>query len=431
MLYFLLILLLFLTALAFNLGNKDILFPWFIVCASFTFCTFLASVYMDRLELPMHLNTIMIMISAILCFGIGAYISNGWFSLHVVPNRENIGIFFDVKQKYISLIIIIFFIIMYFNYCELYKISHLFNDSNDFSVMLRTMIENINYGNVQVSKFYTIRMIFSQAITFIFLFGFLYNMIFLKKINLKLLFPIFIYIPLILLTAGRQDFLYLTLFLFITFSILLQYKLSFNNKTSFFIISSMIISGIVFYSLFYVGGLISGKIPHSFSPFFMLSLYAGTNIPAFDVFVNFSKYTDNTYIGMHTLIPIYSNLRKIGVHLPELNGYIKTFIDFNGYSTNVYTSLRRYIQDYGYVGCFLIMFGLGVMYTSFYNYIKYQNKNLFFIIMYAAYCYPFFLFCREETFMTTVLSMRTVVTIGVMFVLFKLLFRTVELEVKK
>ena len=41
------------------------------------------------------------------------------------------------------------------------------------------------------------------------------------------------------------------------------------------------------------------------------------------------------------------------------------FISFNGVEGNVFTSLRRYINDFGYVGLYIVQFYLGVFYGFF------------------------------------------------------------------
>lgn len=102
-------------------------------------------------------------------------------------------------------------------------------------------------------------------------------------------------------------------------------------------------------------GVINGKIGFNTSFLNVLVHYAGTNISAFDVYINEMVMPDTRYIGTTTLDPIYIFLNNHGFDVPRFYQYITLFTAFGQVTTNVYTAFYRYIHDFGYLGCGMVM----------------------------------------------------------------------------
>ena len=64
--------------------------------------------------------------------------------------------------------------------------------------------------------------------------------------------------------------------------------------------------------------------------------------------------------------------------------------------TNIYSAIRRYIEDYGILGHFFITFFLGIFYGIFFDYTVYNKKKNFLLIMYATFSFPIYEFSIEE-----------------------------------
>ncbi|MCI7216136.1 MAG: oligosaccharide repeat unit polymerase, partial [Megasphaera elsdenii] len=84
-------------------------------------------------------------------------------------------------------------------------------------------------------------------------------------------------------------------------------------------------------------GIINGKIGSDTSFLNVLAHYAGTNISAFDVYINEMLLPDTPYIGTTTLDPIYIFLNNHGFAVPRFYQYITLFTIFGPVTTNVYT----------------------------------------------------------------------------------------------
>lgn len=422
MIYLLTVALFLLTVIVYFFEKKDVLSPFVIVCASFALCVGLDALCAEEWNLPMHMNTCIVILSGILSFGAGSYIvENSFFK------EKSVAFYriekFDIQSIWIVMISLMLLCFLYLNFNEFYAISHKFTTSDNLSVMIRTVIEKLQAGEVKYSTWYTWRMILAQGITYVTLFAFIFNAIYLRTYTYRFLLPVLIFIPLLTVTASRQDFLYLAIFILVSTIFLYQSKNKYNVKKLYKVLGILFCCFCMFLLFFFLSGILSGKIQFGMSPIKVLGHYAGTNISALDVFINQVIIPDDQYFGQITLTKVYNNLRSFGFNVPERNVYISTFVFFKGVSTNVYTAFRRYIQDYGYTGCVFIMFFLGGLYSAFYSFLKYKAENCFYLIIYATYSYPIFLFCREERFMTSILSARCLFTVFIMFLVYTFCIR--------
>ena len=155
----------------------------------------------------------------------------------------------------------------------------------------------------------------------------------------------------------------LTIYILLTGAIIYERSQSFHPKAKQKIIIVSLAAGVSFYAYF-CSLVFTGKVSlHGRSPFSIIAHYGGLSAPALSVYLN-STPLESPYIGLTTLWDIYSKLRVLGLSLPQNITFLK-FVQFHGINTNVYTAMRRYIEDYGYIGMYLIMYFLGIIYTAF------------------------------------------------------------------
>lgn len=404
--------------------DKDILEPIFLLTLGFAFSIFLAALYENKWNLLVHNNTIIVILLSLISFHSGAILSHS----SLVGNKWKKKYYFmQIKiRNPIIVISILFFslIFLYLNIKDFYSLASMLTDSNSLPHQLRIVLDNLNTNKVSYTHIHTYRLYFLECFSVVNSSLFLYKCIFCKvKIkNILYLFPTFIYFIALFYQGGRQMYLHYFLFVFILGLLMYQYKRHpegiFDKKM---IISLFLIFAL--FLLFFIGiGIFNGKIQSdNFIKVFVH--YNGVNINALDYFINTSIVPENQYIGTMTLAPIYSNLRSAGFSLPVINAYITEFISFGEVDTNCFTALRRYIQDYGYSGCMMIMFILGSIFTFIYDYIKYIKFHLLLVIVYALFSYVLFLSSREEMFFNWVFSTATIYRILLICILFKLQFK--------
>lgn len=426
MIYCLFVILLCMTAIFFIVAKCDLISPLFIVPVTFTICVGFSALYTDIWNLPMHFNTCMVIICMILMFELGVFFSC-WNleKMHgVKDNTALIG--FKLPWYFFITLFCIIICFLYLQYMELIRVSRPLTQSmNIWTISHAISVETLKH-EVTYSRWWSYRMIFVKCISFFCLYAFIYNMI--NRINhwlynLRFLAIALSFIPFMLITGGRQQFIYFAIFAVITTTFVFEKKFGKSLKNRMYIGGCACIFFLLFLSMFYLIGLYNGKIKESYTITRILAHYIGTNINALDYFINDMDIADSPWIGKMTLIEVYNKLAAMQTGVPAVRMYITQFVQFDGINTNVYTALRRYIQDYGYVGCGIVMFILGIIYSGIYYYLRNRYIHLG-VIMYAFWCYPIFLLCREERFFTSLISTTSLYIFILMVLIYKLVPKT-------
>lgn len=399
MIYILFIGILILFFISFFLFKKNILNPSVILCSVFLVSLFFSILNAKRWGVILHLNTVLIILGTIVVFILGNSV------IYLLPKKYLIiNKVFENKQikiketsfKVIFLIDLISFIFLCKYFQEVYKLSLIGGNSGGYNLMLY-YARNAKLNFLDVSRYMTYGVYFVKLISYICFFIFSYITIFekFKFKNLFLLSPIIMYCGFMTLSTGRTDFIYLLIYMLVVFFILYQQKYNFSFKVTKKIIFFGILSLILFFIIFSLAGLLTGKT-QSESIFEMISLYTGSSIPALDIYINSSKIS-NEYFGENTLFLVYNILRKFGYSIPKLYAPYE-FVYFGGIKTNIYSAIKRYYEDFGVNGLFLITFLLGIFYGTFFHYASYKKNNFFILMLYAILCFPVFEFPIEERF---------------------------------
>ena len=142
-------------------------------------------------------------------------------------------------------------------------------------------------------------------------------------------------------------------------------------------------------------------------------------MPALSVFLE-STFLEVPYVGTTTLFEFYRKSIVLGMDaskLPENMFHFLTFVQFNGIDTNVYTGMRRYIQDYGFFGMYLIMAIWGIIYTAMYNYVRFYAGNLVWIAIYASMVWPLVWMMNDEGVFTGIVQSKTLYFIAMVFLI--------------
>lgn len=217
----------------------------------------------------------------------------------------------------------------------------------------------------------------------------------LKK-NLFLVFPSIIYVAITVLNTGRILLISFFIYNFFVFSVLYKQKYKFSLKVNNKITLYSIIFGVVCIFLFMIIGVFTGKgFASGNNIFFVLAHYLGLSIPALGVKLNNAIVTSN-YVGSDFMVGVYRILHKVSSAYPEVDIFLP-FTKFYNIDTNVYTAEWRYYSSFGFVGLLLMMWILGVFFSSFYWAAKYLCKPL--VLITYGYCsYVLFLSSIDERF---------------------------------
>ncbi|OUO45675.1 O-antigen polymerase [Megasphaera sp. An286] len=396
-----------LAIISFVKSKFDVVHPSFIYCICLAGCCTLAALYTKMWNLPMHFNTAaIIIVMSMLFLGGGCLAEFCCCTDKYASVQESVifrGFFISWSIWLLFLGILVYF--AYLNYTDFLQVARLVTNEKEFSKMLGPVINGFAHQEIKLSRWNAYRLRFAMGMGYLSILAVWLNlMVHQYKEVMKWGCFVLLYIPFLVLTGGRQQFMYLIMFAMISFFMVYRktHRLTSSVSKEFAVIGVAIVS---FLFCFLGIGLVNGKIGADTSFLRVLAHYAGTNISAFDVYLNEMMIPDIPYIGSTTLIPLYGFLHAHGFDdLPVFSMYITLFTVFGPVTTNVYTAFYRYINDFGYFGCALVMFLLGFFYTFFYKKVCLHGLKNWMILIYSSIAYPIFLMGREERFFNEIFT---------------------------
>lgn len=404
--YVLTIVLFLLAFISFIKNKFDVLHPSFVYSICLTGFCILAASYTEIWDLPMHFNTTVIMIVLSFLFLFGSFLADFCCSagkVHLKGQSKTVcGLFISWPVWFFFMSLLLCF--AYFSYVEFLNAARQVTTETEISKMLKPFINGLVHHEIALSRWNEYRFRFANGMAYLSILAIWLNIMgHQSKEVIKWGCFVFLFIPFMVLTGGRQQFMYLVMFAMVSFFLVYRKKYSDRSHLS----KELVIIGIavVAFLFSFLGiGVINGKIGSNTSFLNVLVHYAGINISAFDVYINEMVIPDTKFIGTTTLDPIYLFLNNHGFDVPRFYQYITLFTAFGPVETNVYTAFYRYIHDFGYLGCGMVMFLLGFFYTFMYRRLYYYGLKNWMILLYASIVYPIFLMGREERFFNEIVT---------------------------
>lgn len=261
-----------------------------------------------------------------------------------------------------------------------------------------------------------------RVLAYIYIFDIFYSMrIKGEKFKFLSLLPVIFYFFQAVLSTGRTELIYIIYaLLIINYCI----SMSSNNwiiKHDFKYTRQLFGAIIAFLIVFLIFS--NARSTGSFNAFNTLSRYIGAPISALDQYIKANGiWSCSEYFGEETMPLYYSILNALGMSTNSSHAVL-SLVYVGGNVTNIFTALRRYLHDYGYLGMLLIMFLLGYGYSSAFKRIHDNNSRGFGVIAYAFLSYPLVEISIEERFLSNLVSARTVYCLIYMYILYNIFFR--------
>lgn len=293
---------------------------------------------------------------------------------------------------------------------NIHLIAEKFGNPESIKETLSIYKDNASYkNNASLSQITSLLIKPLFAFAYINLFIFINNIIASKK-NVKIriknnilyLLPVLAYIIQNLINSYRSGILNLGVAAFIMYGIIWSFKNNWSKKIPLKSLVYILVIGVVGLLAFYlVGMLIGRRINSGFIDY--ITMYCGGSIQLFDMYIK-EPVEKASIIGYETFFGFIINLHKffhinIGI-VPT--GHLEWRFA-NGYNVgNVYTSFRRWYQDFGYAGIIVLQSLLAAFYTWSYYMIKRMQYNRhrtnICIIYYSYFCYSLFTHFIDSTF---------------------------------
>ena len=389
---------------AYRNGKRDLLSPWFLLCLAVTASFFIVLLNYGNWEVRINLKFILYISSALLAWGVGSMavclLSPKATETASVCSEMRLPVKqAPVKKRYpqnILLVISVGLVVLY-----AWRLLSSVGEVHGLTAKLRQIYENIVHNG------YSPGFIFNQAheivvaIAYINTFR-LFQRLFSGKDGvsiIKLVIPILMLFVVVAVSTDRNIFLryaFYAICLFVLFFRENYKKKHVNARIVQVVVALLLIMMLIFF--------IMGKMKQYQSNILKsLGIYGGSGLYDFNLWIE--EFDGELMYGASTFSTFLNSLstilKPLGITLnfPQVDRF-DPFIEFvasNGYnySSNIYTALKPYIEDFGYFGVILFPCIMGAFYQWLYLKVK-NSKYGYAWIIYCMLIYPIIYFIIGE-----------------------------------
>ncbi|UYT84618.1 O-antigen polymerase [Priestia megaterium] len=398
----------------------------------FFISTCFAAINFNQWDINLHALTILVILLGLFAFGVGEITTRRMFGKYnknkSASAKTKISLLqpsmpIEFKKSFLVFLNIFMLFITYMYYRQVLKIAQSvgYTAGSDIPMLKFFRAATLSQNNMdfQGSFIVTQGVILSYGFTYIILYVLIFNILFFgfKKSYVYYFTPIILFLVQAVLTGGRTQFLYLIAASFIISSILFNIKHGWNKRKNAVLIKKFLIIASLVLIAFYCLGTLTGKT-ETFSFYDTISIYVGSSIVAFDIFLNKGIASGTGLLfGQNTLFGIYDILERFGLGNYHM---IKeaAFVNIGPYETNIYTSYMRYILDFSIFGLLMMQFFIGSLFSFIYMVIKTKNKMGFLVIMYAIIFQVIIESPIEERLFMNIFSIGYIIRLTLIYLIF-------------
>ena len=383
--------------IAYYSGKRDLLSPWFLLCLML-FATF-AIVLFNYANWEVKINHLFVIYvcTAIVSFGLGGALVKSFSStstLSAIQSNSTVRLYVDdakLNKRYpaYTLLAVSFGLAIIY----IYKLLSDVSGAGSLGEKLRQIYNNIVYNN------YSPGFIFNQMREVITAIAYVNTYRLMIKLFSRKDRTIVLFIVTALVTSDRNIFLRYA-FYFICLYVLFFRQNCKGKDVNLKIIKKVLVLGIVALIIFFLLGKMK---QYSSNLTRMISIYGGSGLYNYNLWLSeneealrYGAATFNTFLNSFKTI-----LGYVGINLDyqTLSRFDK-FIEFqsgNGYiySSNIYSALKPFTEDFGYFGVILFPFIIGAIYQWLYMFAQ-KSKYGFAWVLYSMLIYPVLFFPIAE-----------------------------------
>lgn len=405
--------------LALIITKFDILSPSVVVTAVMTVSSILAIISNSYWQVPIHQNTVLILSSGVFFFIIGDAL--GAF-LFVNKTKKRDSLIGPIEIDNWKIFVICCFGLATLAWHFKFVISNV-GFVTSISQLTSSYRMDVLKGTLDnkmpglLNRFIKFNMYFAYLFTYIFV----HNYICTKKIknNLKHLIPVAIFFADSIIDAARGYLVNLVI-AFVVYYYLINSRLyGWKLRNIFRSIKNIMIVFAIGAVAFTLLGTVVGR-SDEYGIIYRIAQYAGGGIILFDLYLNQPPVLSQipgeyTFTAMNKYLYRHFNIEKLD--------YIR-FLEFRyhkGYNMgNVYTALRPYHQDYGYVGMVGLVILFAIFFSIFYRSIvnnNFKSNFSFKLYLYGYMANAMFLFSFDDKFFSTYVAPSFITNTLIMFCL--------------
>jgi oligosaccharide repeat unit polymerase len=397
--------------------NNDLLSPAVIHIAVYMFSIFIAILNITIWHVDIRPWTAFVIFTGLFVFLLGSMVAIAGDKRNAMkvhkPSRELLAV--PIVFYYITIFFISGSALIYYYYIN--QVAEVSSVSGATDTLLQAYRDAMVYGGVVEPIYITLMNLISGSIALFYLMIYANNFT-LGDRRLKYLIPVLLSCITLVISSNRIEFIYIAVAAIICFYLAhVRIKGKTNNAKLVAVLCGVIIA---FFGIFLLLGNLTGKTQQQDSVVQNIAIYSGSSVVAFDDYL-MPRRGDAVEPGSETLYGIANIAKRLGF---DMGGDKSRFLEQRyigdmSVRTNIYTSLRRLVHDYGYVGMYIVQFVAGFLISTLYLSIR---RNYFKNIYLATLIYVFLIQAIvvsfiEEKLIVNLFTFSTLVTFLMYFVL--------------
>jgi oligosaccharide repeat unit polymerase len=390
--YLLMTFLFFIWLSVLRIFKNDFCSPSVIFATGFLVSTFMFVINTTTWAYEIHFNTIVIICSAVITVFLGELFAR-ITSFRERPSNMNqtskssqalTPFYFSDKFVILFGLILIVFIVLGIQ--DINYIKNIYGPGDYFLDSYKTYYEYSRYG-----AYRKVMDVIAKSIGYLSILAFSNGLVCKSKNNAGNLVLFVLSIMYYALSSARITVIYFFISLLIMWLIQYAYinKWKYLSKETF---NRMVKIAGMLILVFIILGSFTGKTQSQDSIFQNISIYVGSSIPALDIWLQHFSYNIADF-GNRTLYGITNLFKYIGVDFAFTDSRHGQFLVIGEMSkrTNVYTGLMALLNDYNYIGMYIILFFEGALfYKIYYKCKKSLNKGSVSVVLWYAFIITYF-----------------------------------------
>lgn len=382
--------------IAYFFGKRDLVSPLFLLCLILLVSFLIVLSNYSNWEVKINGYFVLYLSTAIVCFGLGAALVKAFSpkkvravnGLNKVPVSE-----FDIPKKYPAWLLL--FISLVLGSIYIYKLLSDAGTAASFSEKLRKIYDSIVHDDYSPGFIFNQMREIVTAIAYVGTYRLLIRIYKGRKDKTSIIalgLTILMLFAVALVTSDRNIFLRYAIF-FVCLYVIFFYQNNKGKNSNSKIVARVVVIALIAFIIFFLFGKLK---QYSSNINRVIGIYGGSGLYNFNLWIE--DFDEPLTYGSSTFATFLNSVKSIfgsfgfdieGIEIADRFDKFITFSSSNGYvySSNIYSALKPFVQDFGYFGVILFPFITGCFYQ--WLYLKMKNSNYGFAwLAYSMLIYP-------------------------------------------
>lgn len=414
--------------------DRDMMAPEVLFIAGFILAITAAIMNIEAWGIDLSIKTFLIIIVGTVSFMLSGLCYRTIHNKESIKNGEELSYIKIPRWK--TVLVIFFDLITIFLYYH--EVTRLANYADPYWRVMGVMVAYkrvISFGSM------TINPIVNQLTKVVYSFGYIYIYVFInnhfaiegakqKKSNAEYMIPVVLFGMMSIIKGNRIDIIGLIVMAVFLYYMFLHKKIGWTKHVSGKLLRKALVIFVVAMIAFYYIKDIVGRVS-SLNFLEYITQYIGGSIQLLDQYIRDGVASNKVPFG-ETLTGLITGLRKLGLNTVSLRKQLEFRYTSTGvYLGNVYTALRRYYNDAGWIGVIAFPAFLSFFMNRYYRKVRrcrgISESKMFKTIVYASLLYVVPLQAMEDSFYINKVTIGYAIELLILYVCVHFIFIKIKI----